>query len=100
MSPGSLLYNKAVSGGAQALGRKTGSLADGFRADLIVLQPENPGLLHHGPQSLLDAMVFGCNTNPVKDVMVGGDWKIKDGRHTAEEIVLGNYREALSQLIN
>jgi formimidoylglutamate deiminase len=100
LSPGSLLYKQAVAGGAQALGRKTGKIAEGYRADFIVLDKKNPGLIHHKPESVLDAVVFGCSTNPVKHVMVGGDWKITDGTHNSEQEIFKNYSRALSKLIN
>ena len=99
MSPGILLFEKALEGGNRALARKSGKLTKGYRADLIVIDPNNPGLVHHEPDSLLDALIFGCSTNPVKDVMVGGSWKIKDGKHEQEEQIFDSYKKSLANLI-
>ena len=47
---------------------------------------------------LLDAMVFAGYQNPVRDVMAGGRWVVREGRHTDEEEVLRRYRAALAEL--
>lgn len=75
------LYSRARSGGAQALGRKTGEIAPGYLADLVVLDPEHPALVGREGLALLDAWVFSGNATPVRDVMVAGKWAVRDGRH-------------------
>ncbi len=97
-SLGRRLYEGALAGGAQALGRPIGRLQEGSRADLLVLDPDCPSLVGHGPKTLLDALVFAGNHNPVKDVMVGGRWVVREGRHDAEDAVLAAYRRATDQL--
>ena len=49
-------------------------------------------------ESLLDSLVFAGNANPVQDVMVGGRWLVRDGRHRARAEVAGRYRAALRRL--
>ena len=97
-SVGRRLYEGALAGGAQALGRPIGRLEKGCRADLLVLDPECPALAVGRPETLLDAVVFSGNRNPVKDVMVGGRWVVRDRRHEAEDAVLAAYRQATEQL--
>jgi formimidoylglutamate deiminase len=75
------LYSRARTGGAQALGRKTGDIAAGCLADLVVLDREHPALVGREGLALLDAWVFSGNATPVRDVMVAGKWVVRDGRH-------------------
>jgi formimidoylglutamate deiminase len=97
-SVGAALYRAALAGGAQALGRPIGRLEAGRRADLVVIDMENPAFIGKAGDVLLDAVVFAANDNPVRDVMVGGKWLVSDGHHVAEGPVLRRYRAALAQL--
>ena len=97
-SVGANLYRRALDGGAQALGRPIGRLAPGRRADLLVLDGTVPTLSGKTGDALLDALVFAGNLNPVRDVMVGGDWVVREGRHAEEEKVLAAYRRVLDDL--
>jgi formimidoylglutamate deiminase len=97
-SVGAALYKRALAGGAQALGRTIGRLAPGCRADLLVLDPETPSLAGLSGDLLLDAVVFAGNVSPVRDVMVGGNWVVRERRHRHEEAVLERYRKALARL--
>ncbi len=97
-SVGAGLYKHAVEGGAQACGLAGGGLAVGKRADLVVLDPHAPVLIDKHEDLLLDAFVFAGNRNVIKDVMVGGRWRVVDARHVREDEILGRFREALNQL--
>ena len=101
-SVGAFLYKRALAGGAQSLGRPIGRLAGGCRADLLVLDPETPALAPLLAQAegdrLLDALVFAGNVNPLRDVMVGGQWVVQEGRHRREKAVLKRYQAALAVL--
>ena len=95
---GARLWQAALAGGAQALGRRMGRLAPGHRADLIRLDADHPVLAGRRGDRLLDSLVFAGNANPVQDVMVGGRWLVRDGRHRARAEVAGRYRAALRRL--
>jgi formimidoylglutamate deiminase len=95
---GARLWQAALAGGAQALGRKIGRLAPGHRADLIRLDADHPVLTGRRGPTLLDSLVFAGNASPVRDVMVGGRWRVKDGRHVARDEVGRRYRAALRRL--
>ena len=95
-SLGAALYTSALAGGAQALGRRIGRLEGGCRADFVILDGELPCLLGKSGDPLLDAAVFAGNLNPVRDVMVGGQWVVQEGRHRNEEAVLQAFRAALA----
>ena len=97
-STGAHLFNAALAGGAQALGRPIGRLEVGSRADLVVLDAENPALIDRSGDGLLDSLVFAGNRTPVRDVVVGGRRVIRDRRHAAEEPALDAFRRALATL--
>ncbi len=84
-STGAALWRAALSGGARALGRPLGAIAAGLRADLVVLDSDHPALVGRDGDAVLDSWLFSGNTTPVRDVMAGGRWVVKDGRHRDEE---------------
>ncbi len=95
---GHALYALAARGGAQARARAAGAIATGCRADLVVLNAADPALVAQPAEALLDAAIFGPCRQPVRDVMVGGSWIVRDGRHPHEDAVLARYRATLSDL--
>jgi formimidoylglutamate deiminase len=97
-SPGLALYQGAVAGGAIASGRPIAGLAAGQRADFLVIDADAPFLCARGPDGLADAMVFGGNANPIRDVFVGGRQVIAGGRHAHEAAILAAYRAAAGRL--
>ena len=99
-SVGASLIAGALAGGAQALGRPIGRLVEGARSDLLVLDGQSPNLLGRSEKVLLDALVFAGNANPVKHVMVGGRWCVRDRRHAAGDEILEGYRLALARLVD
>jgi formimidoylglutamate deiminase len=97
-SVGERLFLGALDGGAQALGRRAGSLQVGAEADLVVLDRNAPCLAERPPERLLDALVFAAQGNPVTDAMVGGKWLVRGGRHARRDRVFERYRAALREL--
>jgi len=96
-SVGARLFEDALAGGAQALGRPIGRLAPGARADLLVIDPERPSLTGRTGALFLDALVFAGNDNPVTGVMVGGDWVVRHGRHAREDDIFTAYKSAIAE---
>jgi len=95
---GQALYRHAAVGGARAVARNTGAIAAGMRADLVVLDGDDPALASVPHDALLDAAIFGPCRRPVRDVMVGGRWVVRDGHHPREDAVLRRYRAATGKL--
>ncbi len=95
---GQALYTRAALGGAQALAQPVGAIAPGRRADLVVLDGAHPALVELPPDAWLDAAMFGPCARPVRDVMVGGRWVVRDGRHPREAAALARYRAAVAPL--
>ncbi len=96
---GAGLYKSALAGGGQALGRATGTIAIGHRADFVVLDAEHPLLAEREDDLLLDALVFSGNQSLVRDVMIGARWVVEHGRHKEEEAIAERYRTALRALM-
>lgn len=73
-----------------------GTFETGAPADLVVFDYDPPSPVHEG--NLAGHLVFG---NPrVRDVMVAGEWVVKDGKHTSvdEEELRARCREAAPKL--
>lgn len=97
-STGLALWQAAVAGGAQALGRRTGVLAPGHRADLLVLDPGAPSLYRRAGDALIDSLVFASETSAVRDVMVGGRWVVRERHHAAEDRISAEFRRTIDKL--
>ncbi len=95
---GQYLWQAALRGGAQAAGRKVGSLAVGLRADLLVLDDGHPNLADARDEEVLGRFLFCGNDNLVRDVLCGGRWVVQAGRHVAQEAIARRYREAVNEL--
>lgn len=99
-STGQRLFDAALAGGAQALNQPMGAIAIGRRADLVLLDGAAPLLAGHGPETLLDALIFSGQPNPVRAVYVGGRQVVAEGRHVQAENIAAAYRAAMSRLLN
>lgn len=95
---GHLLWTRAAQGGAQALGQNIGALAVGRRADFVLLNPEHPRLAGHGPDTALDALVFGAADGAIDRVYVGGKLRVEDGRHIDAAGIRSRFTEAMKRL--
>ena len=105
-SVGESLWGDALFGGAQAGGVEVGALeggdADasirGARADLLVLDHEAPQLAARDSENLIDSFIFSGNANLVRQVMVNGEWVVRDFHHRDEERIAARYRGAIAKL--
>jgi 5-methylthioadenosine/S-adenosylhomocysteine deaminase len=89
------IVEMATLGGARALGLadSIGSLETGKYADLIALDTDSIGWGPRGGQDVFTALVYAVNGLCVQDVMVGGDWLLREGRWTTLD-----YRAARAEL--
>ena len=94
---GRILWQAAARGGAAAAARKVGVLAPGMRADFVVIAP-TPEVADAGPDFWLDAALFGALDRPVRHVMAGGHWAVRDGAHVRKTAITSAYRRALERL--
>ncbi|HEV2956488.1 MAG TPA: formimidoylglutamate deiminase [Xanthobacteraceae bacterium] len=99
-STGRRLYDGALAGGAQALGRRIGLLAPGRRADIVVLDADHPDLAGRSGDAWLDAYVFVAGGSMVQTVLVGGATVVSEGRHRARAAIEDRYRKAVTRLVS
>jgi formimidoylglutamate deiminase len=96
---GDNLWNGALAGGAQASGRRIGALRRGNRADLLVLDDQAPEFVGRDVADVLDTLVFSGNRALVRDVMIGGRWVSRGGKHVDAERIAARYRSAVTRLM-
>jgi len=96
---GRTLYDAALAGGAQALGQAVGELAVGKRADWLVLDGQDPYIAMAEGDAILNRWLFAGGDHQVRDVMVNGQWVVRQGRHAQEEESGRAFAEVLRQLL-
>jgi formimidoylglutamate deiminase len=97
-STGVALWQRALDGGARAAGADIGRLGQGARADLLVLDDRSPLLAARDEADVIDTFLFAGNTPLVRDVMVGGEWRVRDHAHVIETDAAAAYRRTVEKL--
>lgn len=98
-SLGRLLLECVLSGGAYALAQPCGVLAEGVRADIVVLDEEHPALVARSEDEVLDSWIFSGGAACVRDVFVGGRQVVSGGRHVNESAIVDRYRKVAEGLL-
>ena len=96
---GTTLWLEAAAGGAQALGRRMGAIAPGLRADLVVLDEDDPDLAGRSGDAIANALIFSGTRSLVRDVMVAGRWVVQEKRHAGAQAAASAYKRALKALL-
>ncbi|CAG8864282.1 8-oxoguanine deaminase [Pseudomonas fluorescens] len=96
---GRTLFDAALTGGAQALGQPVGALAVGRRADWLVLDGQDPYLATASADAILNRWLFAGGDRQVRDVMVNGQWVVRQGRHADEEESARAFAAVLRELL-
>ncbi len=92
------LFCRALAGGAQAGALAAAGIAAGAEADFVTLAADDPMLVGHGDDTLLDALVFSGYRLPIERVMVHGEWRVLAGQHIAQTATRQNFAAALESL--
>jgi formimidoylglutamate deiminase len=98
-STGRTLFERALEGGAQALDCHTGSLSEGFIADIVSLSIDHPSMLCREGDALLDSWIF-AGANAIDCVWSAGEKVVSDGRHRLREQVAGRYATVIRTLLD
>ena len=98
-SVGAFLYLGAARGGARALGRDAGGIAEGRLADLVALDGNHPALCALSDDQLLDGLCFAAADGVVTDLWSAGRHQVRGGRHVARDTVIAAYRRAVAELV-
>ena len=96
-SAGRVLYDHALAGGAQALGRQSGRIAPGRWADLVALQRGEGLALAKQPDLPLDNWIF-TGDGVVSDVWSAGRHMVAEGRHVRRDEIAKRYRRCLAAI--
>ena len=97
-STGRAVFEKAATGGAQAIRRPAGVIAPGLWADLTALDPDDLNLAGKSGDAILDAWIFAGDDRAVMDVWAAGRHMVVGGRHVAREAVEADYRRVMRGL--
>lgn len=97
-STGELLYQKALAGGAQALGRRIGAISVGSRADWVVLNSSHPDLIAGDGHRWLDSYLFVAGHSLIEHVYAGGVPVVTAGRHHARDEIVPSYVQSIRRL--
>ncbi|KUJ78953.1 formimidoylglutamate deiminase [Ruegeria profundi] len=98
-SVGQALYTGAAQGGARALGRDAGEIAEGRLADLVAIDRSHPTLCALTDDQLLDGLCFTAPDGLVTDLWSAGRHVVKQGRHIARDQIIADYRSAIAGLL-
>ena len=96
---GRTLYDAALVGGAQAMGQAVAGLTVGQRADWLVLDGNDPYLATAQDDAILNRWLFAGGDRQVRDVLVNGQWVVRDGRHADEEVSCRDFTRVLRELL-
>ena len=85
------LYRIALHGGRSAIG-------SGAPADFVTYDTDAGDWELQASEDFLSALVFDTQAPRARQVMVGGRWVIRDGRHAEEAQIEARYRETVQAL--
>lgn len=97
-STGRALFERALAGGAQALGARTGQLAPGYLADIVALSDQHASMRHRRGDTWLDSWIF-AGAPAVDTVWSAGRQVVSGGRHQARERIAARFAAALAELL-
>ncbi len=97
-STGRALFDAAAAGGAQALQRDGGRIAEGAFADLVSLDVGSPWLAGRADDEILDTWIFHAGSRVVDGVWSGGVRQVSGGRHRARDTVSARFITAIRQI--
>ncbi|KQT47412.1 N-formimino-L-glutamate deiminase [Aureimonas sp. Leaf454] len=97
-SVGRTLLDAALEGGAAATGTAAFGLRPGAPADLVVLDGANPYIATAKGDAILDRWLFALGRESIRDVLVGGRFVVREGRHAADAAVDAAFLKTLRRL--
>lgn len=98
-STGRGLFERALAGGARALGERSGQLAAGYLADIVALSDQPPSMQRRRGDALLDSWIF-AGAPAVDSVWSAGRKVVSGGLHSAREQIAARFSATLSELLD
>lgn len=97
-STGRALFDRALSGGAQATGSQ-GGIAVGLPADIVALDTRRIAFEGRSGDAVLDSWIFGGDRAAIRSVWRRGRQVVVEGRHIARDAIEARYRQALATVL-
>lgn len=98
-STGRVLFDAVTRAGAQAAGRRSGTIEEGMFADLIAVATDNEFLCNRIGDAVLDSLVFtGRGRSCVTDVWSAGRHVVQGGRHFDRDRITRAYVDVVKKL--
>jgi formiminoglutamate deiminase len=98
-STGRVLFDATMTGGAQALGIKSG-LDVGSAADIMTVDAGHAALACRAGDALLDSYMFAGSGGIIGDVWRGGEKLVSNGRHLRKDAIIARYKKTLGRLLS
>jgi len=92
------LLNCATVDGAQSLSARGGTLGAGSPADFFTVDLNDPSIAGASPDDLLSSVVFSLSRTAIKDVVVGGERIVEDGRHAQQQEIVERFKALQNRL--
>jgi formimidoylglutamate deiminase len=92
------LFDCATVSGAESIGAPGGSLDAGGAADFFTVDLTDPSIAGASDDDLLSSIVFSLSRTAVKDVVVGGERIVEDGRHAQQEEIVEKFKALQKRL--
>lgn len=99
-STGHVLFDEALSGGAQALGQVISGIVPGAPADIVSLVPDPVVLGARQGDRILDAWIFAARRPLIDCVWARGRKQVSGGRHCRAEAVEGRFLDVMRRLLS
>jgi formimidoylglutamate deiminase len=94
-STGRRLFDAALAGSNQALQQPSGRIEPGQRADFVILDEHHPTLVGRAEDARLDSWLFCGDSRLVREVYVGGQCVVREGRALTRDRIETAYRTAM-----
>ncbi len=96
--PAQTLLDMATVNGAKALGLKTGVIAEGYEADIQIVDTNNTFFL--SPGSFLANLIYSAHSDCITSLISGGKFVMRDRNVFGEKMILKGARTVLKEIDN
>jgi formimidoylglutamate deiminase len=92
------LFECATLRGAQSIGSPGCDLNEGRAADFFTVDLDDPSIAGATAGDLLASVVFSLSGTAVKDVFVGGEQIVSEGRHAQQAEIVSRFKKLQKKL--
>lgn len=96
---GRILYDAALSGGAQALNQKIGRIEIGHYCDIVSLDSAHPALAGKNQGDWLNSWIFAGDKSCVEHVWCSGTKQVTNGTHQSRQSIGTKFAHTIKSLI-